>query len=1040
MKKGLRTAVALLSMALSTPAIAVGDDAPVAVRVHTTDGHPIEKGYVALVSPWRPSSRPTAETIGNGRVVLRVPPGAYWLIAGAEGYAVSSKGPFAVSESGATVSIELEPLAATSGTVRDEKGNPVAGARVASMNAAIPAPLGTVSEVAARHLSSDWSTTTDRDGRWTLNLPDGDVPLVFEAPGRAAEWRIRAKSDPGPLDVSLSAGATLDVETDRIEPNLVLTLAREDEGATSIPVEQQPGVWSRWAASSQLTWSSLPPGSYGVYAKYPDPLFFNRRAERLATVTLAPGQRAGVRVALPPARQKATRSEMLFVRGIPTSDLGDDLELFARDPGGKPQRLEHFVKEAMGGSVAHVKTEGVRGPFYGMTSGRFFFTAADVVDAGTGASGEPRVMAVRPRADAHATLRYADEELEPPSAGVAVLRDCEADERARVSVPILIDKKRVARFSAPAGCRTMILEFDPFEPVIAGRTLQAGAQSLGEFVLRGAASAEVHVVREPGNLPVEGAVVRVFSDRTASEQPIPVGEATTDERGWARITGLPPNRSLRVVGQTPEGDRSDPVVVRVEPRGQALIDPLTIRDPATVIVDAKIDEDVLARFPAARVATLLLTPADLSRDAEKQQQDIGPEGMPVRFERLHPGIWRLSGVVRVGGVYTVQDIEEIELTAGETAAVETTIAPNVFEGHVTSKGTGVAAKVIVEDRGRKLYFNSDSDGSFRLALQEAGTYRVWVARLSAQGNMIPIGEVDFRDPSRPVEIAIPDGGGATARVRRAGRPVAGVVVWVSRREGSGIVERATKRGQTTSFEGDAKFEDLVPGAWTFSARESDSRRAAEKTVTVEAGENVTFDLDLADAATISGTIRSFFGSPLPDADVECLFLGSSGNPDRAGARSDSNGEFVIEMSPPGPPSALCSVIGPMGLVDAFRSTPGQPTDVTLPAVSATLTISDWAEESAPDLYWLVAPDGRAVSLNTAAARLGAAGSPLTIPALAAGTWKAVRVESLPQWIALARGLGSSMSAVTAVTLEPGTAETIFLRDRSADELRGSRTR
>jgi hypothetical protein len=1038
MNRRFFAAVALLSLLISPTAMAQeADVTAVAVRVETKDGRSIENAYAALLPPWRPSTRPVVETVGNDRIVLWAPAGSYWVMAGARGYAMSLKGPFTVStESGATVSVTLEPLASTSGRVLDARGGPVAGARVASMNAAIPAPLGTVSEVAARHLSSDWSTTTDRDGRWTLDLPAGDVPLLFEAPGLASEWRIRPKGDHGPLDVVLSEGATLNVETERIEPNLVVTLARDADGPGSIPVSDQAAVWSRWATRTDLMWSSLPPGTYSIYAEYPDPLFFMSRPVRVATVTLAPGETADVRVELPPARRKATAYGTLFLRGMRGSDRWDDLELFARDAGGKPERLQHAVEEALGGTVAYVKTEGVRGPFYGMTKDRFFFTAPDVVDAGAGASGAPAVLVVRPRAEAHLRLRYADEDLEPSRSGVAALLECGSDERTRVSVPIRIDKNSVAAFSAPAGCRTAILKFDPFEPVIITTALAPGSQSLGEFVLKVAASAEVHVVRDPGALPVEGALVRVFSDRTAPEQPIPVAEATSDEGGWAKIHGLPPNRTVRIIGQTAEGDRSDPVVISLEPRRQAVIDPLTIREPATVIVDAKIDEDVLSRFPAARVATLLITPADVSRNAEKRQENVGPEGMPIRFERLHPGIWRISGVVSLAGVFTVQDLEEIKLKAGETAIVEATIAPNVFQGLVTSKGAGVAAKVIVEDGTRKLNFTSDPDGSFRLALQKPGTYRVWVARLSAQGNMIPVGEVEFRDPLSAVNIRIPDGGGATARVRRAGRPVAGAVVWVSRREGSGTVERATNRAQTSDATGEAKFEDLIPGAWTFTVTETETHRAAEKTVNVEAGANVAFDLDLSSAATISGTIRSFYGAPLPDADVECLFLGLSGNPDRVSTRSDSKGEFAFEMSPPGPPAALCSVIGPMGVVDAFRSTLGQHANVTLPVLTATLTIADWAEERAPELYWLVAPDGRTISLSTSAGRLGAAGLPLTIPGLAAGSWKVVRVESLPLWVALASGAGGSLSAVTTVTLEPGSAKTIFLGNTTAHDFRG----
>jgi hypothetical protein len=1036
MRKGVYAAMLLLAIFVPNPAMPGISEMPattvaVTVRVRTTGGSPVAQAYVGLIPAWRPSSRPLVEEIAEkGVSVLRVPAGTYWLIAGARGFAVSSLGPVSVSQtSGMNQAIELPALKPATGTVRDEEGHPVTGARVAGVNAAIPPPLGSLSELAVRYLAADLSATTDQNGKWTRKLPEGAVPLLFEAPGRAAEWRIRPENGPAILDVSLSTGATLKVTTDRVDPNLIVTLSREEPNPpTSILADEQPRVWARWTKSNVITWSSLPPGVYGVYAKYPDPRYFMQTAAKLATVTLAAGGQRAVRVALPSVRLPATSSGALFLRGISRKDLGEELQAFGRDTAGNPKLVEYCVEEVIGGSVVYVKTDSVRGPFYGMTKDRFFSTVPDLAEARQDANAEPWPAAVHPRAGAHVHLRFAEKDLQPPRSGVAVLRDCGKGDR--VTVPIEVGRDNLARFTAAAGCQSMVLEFEPYEPVVTARVLQPGDQSLGEFLLRGAGSAEVHVVRGPGAALVAGATVRVISDETPGQRSIVVKEAITDDRGWAHLPGLPPYRDLRVIAETPEGDKSDDAALRVEPRERGVVDPLAVPEPAALIVDAKIDETFLVRFPAARVATLFVRPADPDRQSEKRQQDTPKtrDAPLIRFDRLHPGRWLVSGLVSVAGTYSLVDIEGLELKAGETRRLEATIAPNVFEGVVTSEGNGVAAKVIIDDGGQRLNFNSDASGMFRAALQNRGTYRVAVARLSAQGNFIPIGDVAFTDPSRRIEIAIPVGGTVTARVRLGDQPLARTVVWVSRRDDTGMVEQMTNRGGTTDLAGETRFDDLMPGLWTFSVRDQETRRGAEKTATVDGGASITIDLDLASAAAIQGTIRDLGGSPLPRARVECLFVGPTGNPDRASADSDSEGAFSIDLIAPPPPSALCSVIGPMGTVDAFKSIPGQPVEITVPGATAVLQLPDWSEHGNPAMVWLVAPDGRVISLNTVAMTIARFGSPLTIPALAAGRWKVVRVQSLPQWLALADGMGVSLPALADFTLRAGTTETIHLND------------
>ena len=1029
MVKGMTTLALLLSTFISVPLTATAGDIAVTVRVHTAGASPVAQAYVAIVPAWQPSSRPLVEEIAEkGVSILHVPAGKYWLIAGVKGFGVSSRGPVSVTKtSGVNLVIELPPLKPMTGTVRDEEGRPLGGARVEGLNAAVPPPLGTLSELAVRYLASDLSVTTDQNGTWTRKLPDGAVPLLFEAPGRAAEWRIRPENGPSTFDVSLPKGATLKVTTDRVDPNLIVTLSREDSAAAGSLADEEPRVWARWTKSTVLAWNSLPPGVYGVYSKYPDPHYFMQTALKLTTVTLVAADQRAICIALPSARRPATSSGALFLKSVSRKDLGEGLQTYGRDAAGHQKLVEHFVEEVMGGSVVYVKTDGVRGPFYGFTKDRFFSTVPDLAESRQDASAEPWPAAVHPRAGARLHLRFAEQDLPSPHSGVAVLRDC--SEGDRVTVPIEIGQDNLARFTAAAGCQSTVLEFAPFEPVVTERVLQPGEQSLGDFLLHGAGSADVHVVRDPGGALVAGATVRATSDSLPGQKTIVVKEALTDDRGWARLSGLPVRRRLRVVGETGDGDLSDAVVLRVDPLERGVIDPLPITEPATVIADVKIDKAFLERFPSSRIVMLAMRPSDRSRESERRQDDTPKNDTPVRFERLHAGSWRLEGVVNAAGNYSPVEIGDLDVKAGETRRLERTITPNVFEGIVTSDGKGLRAKITIEDGTNRMNFISDADGIFHAVLQEKGTYRVGVARLSSQGNIIPIGEVGFNDPSRRIEIAIPKGGSVTARVRHGDQPLPRTVVWVSRREDSGNVEELSNRGGTTDLNGDVTFDDLIPGSWTFSVRDTETRRGAQRAVTVDEGADIAIVLDFADAARIEGTIHDLGGSPLSGAHVDCLFVGPTGNPDRAGAESNSDGAFSVDLIPPAPPVALCSVVTPMGTVDAFKAFPGQTLDLRVPAATAALTISDWNDKN-PYLFWLVATDGRAINLN-AVAPTGIFRSAVSIAALTAGRWKIIRAGSLSQLLSIAAGMGNSLPPITEFTLSAGTAETIHLDNSPA---------
>lgn len=1018
----------LLAVLLSLPAAGVPPQlVPVQVRIRAAGGEPIHEAYVALVPGWRPVHAPLAEKIlRDGRGEFRVPEDTYRVIAGAKGYRVVTHGPltFTAAAGGGKLDLTLEPLAEARGVVTDAEGNALAGVRVEDTRAAADPPFGGLSELAARLLSQDSSTVTDRQGSWKLRLPRGSVPIVFSANGRAAQFRTWKSTDPRPLDMAMPAGGALRVIADRADPAVMITLERDGAAPEgSIPRDWQRQLWARWATRTPLSWNSLPAGSYSIYAKYFDPAYMMQRAVKIGAATVPAMGAADVRVKLPPSLRKAGKIVRLYVEATALSS--DDLEAYGVDERGAPRRVPALVQETSGGSVIHINGDAASGPFFAATSTQFFSAAA----ANDDPSAPAAIAVVRDRANAHADVRSAEEGVELPRGGTAVLRDCVSAKKGQsgaVSVPVEIRNGHTAQFIAPANCASAVLSLPPFEPILIPRPLHRGDQSLGEFALRAAASADVRVVTD-GDAAVPGAVVRVLTQEP--DAPMVVTEAKAGADGWAYIATLPVMRNIRVIALSPDGDPSDTREVRAEPREKVVVDPLRIPSPATLVVAAKLKASVRAAFPASQVRMIFLRSREMQPGDPQRQERVRDEA-PVRFEHLKAGAWKVGAIVSVAGNDTFLDVDEIELKSGETRRLEKEIEPLVFSGRVTIGGQGLAARITLSNRSAASsvmpHFDSHADGSFYAILPDRGTYRVAVARLDAQQASIPAGDVDFDDPSRPVEIALPAMATVVVHVRARGEAVPNVLVSTSLQNAP--LEQVVASGQLARADakGDARFEQLLPGHWVFAVRENESGRGGEKPLAVREGERaeVTIELDER-AARIEGSVRYASGQPVPQARVACYSIGPANLPARSAAETAADGRFTIQLAakPAGP--VLCSVVAPSGEIDAFTPTPDRPVVVQLPAATARLRISDWGRQYNAEVFWLAAPDGRAISLSAIAEALPRSGTSLELPALAAGRWKLIRLQSLSQWVALVGGQGTMLPGAE-VTLQEGETESVSI--------------
>ena len=304
--------------------------------------------------------------------------------------------------------------------------------------------------------------------------------------------------------------------------------------------------------------------------------------------------------------------------------------------------------------------------------------------------------------------------------------------------------------------------------------------------------------------------------------------------------------------------------------------------------------------------------------------------------------------------------------------------------------------------------------------------------LDAQSDEIPVGEIDFNDPSRPVEIVLPPTATVVAHVRSGDKPLANTDVTASLTTSAlGTVEQQW-HGRPTDARGDVKFEHLVPGEWVFSANDSNGGGAVKAVVLDGSGVTEVL-LNIERTNSVRGVVRYPSGVPAPHVRVDCLYVPTTAVPARSSAETDIDGNFVIDTYSKSPLPLQCSAVAPAGIVTAFKAVAGQQLDVELPATTATLRIEDWARFYNPETFWLVAADGSAVRVASVAEIVGHSGELLQIPAVAAGRWRVVRVQSIPQWLALAAGQSAALPTVADIELKPGRAETIHVYESPAPE-------
>jgi hypothetical protein len=298
-----------------------------------------------------------------------------------------------------------------------------------------------------------------------------------------------------------------------------------------------------------------------------------------------------------------------------------------------------------------------------------------------------------------------------------------------------------------------------------------------------------------------------------------------------------------------------------------------------------------------------------------------------------------------------------------------------------------------------------------------------VAKMPSQSFAIPVGQVEFADPSLPVDIALPEGH-LTVHVRIGDRPANDATVFATlRRDAPGGLD-VLQTGTRTNGRGDADLA-LPPGRWTITTSAEQANHSVEKPAVLAADEDARLDIDLSEAtATFTGMVRTSSGAPVADALVECLLL-TVDAPQIASTTTDTDGKFSIDAPLPAPRLARCGVTAPDGTLQPFRLTPDTPADVVLAPSPARLTVN-WPAKQRGAL-WLADASGGLIDLTLWMSRsLGS--HAFVLPALAPGEWRLLRVASTADWLSLAER--DSATTLARVTLGPADDKSISVETAS----------
>lgn len=1002
LRSAVSAAALLCSFALR---VSAAELVPVHVTLRSSSGKPVPEASIAFVAPDRPVSRPSAvQVTTNGEAIVHVTPAQYQVFAAARGHALAIR-TFDVTAA-SRLTIDLPASQPLHGIVRDERGQPIAGARVRHMRAVGPQPFATTPELVRLALESDWTTYTDAEGRWTLTAgSDAPVPVLIEAPGFAPMHELRA---PSATVTTLRSGASVRVEFDRADPDRLVALVPRDETASE---GWEPLAWARAIDAATVTWDAMPAGAYDVVVRYGDPARFARPVT-LQTIRIAAGEEQELRLQLPAATPASAKKTILF---LPQSKRADLVSLQARIATlHGADEVPYALEAASGGMLLYLKAEASPSEIFVTTPG----AVITAVNSGQGTIESPFATATSPRADAVVKLVVPDTSVALEQWIDVTFDTCNSGGKRTVQIAPGSDGTLALPY--PTVCRSLILRSAPFAPAILGVTLTAGQhRDLGTIALAHAATARVHVRRNPGGAPVSGAIVHARVDEVV------IAEATTNDEGVATLTGLPSGREHVLTAREPKTGRSGSATATVTAGEELVVDPLAIADAARLVIAPRLPAPFRERFLDAAIESVSIHRE--GREAARKTASLRDE--EAAFDDLDAGEWKILALVRAGGSLQPIQVRTVELLPGDTRRLEVEVAPRVYSGRLVTDGKGLAAQIGIAEppspRAMTRFAQSDADGAFMVMLPDEGIYRVTVTPRE-QTSQLDLGEIRFGDPLQPVLLELPTAT-LTIRVLRRDAPVAGASVTAVLRRGTAYGDVAEiVRKATTNADGAVRLPYMTRGTWSIEA--SIDKQRARATANVPGSPPV--DLRLTEARQIGGVVR---GPGAAGATVTCLFARADGIPQIASTDSAADGSYAIELAEPLPARLQCGVATASGRIATFTATPAQTADVTLPSDGGAVRIADWGERVNRNRFWLVSSAGQLYDLSWISSKLRTGWAPLAIAGIAPGSWSIVQVSAAADWTALVTGNARRLPVVARFSVGPREATEVRLHHEHVSE-------
>ena len=410
---------------------------------------------------------------------------------------------------------------------------------------------------------------------------------------------------------------------------------------------------------------------------------------------------------------------------------------------------------------------------------------------------------------------------------------------------------------------------------------------------RGVPNAQVQTAGA-GSQGGPGAAIRLALPQTDDSGP------ATDADGAFQIDGMAPGKYSVSVRHPDYADGSESIEVK-ETGGSVRVALSAGSHIAGIVADASNQP-----LPGAQVALVAASDAGpMGRGGLPSSGTTTDQGGSFRFDHLAAGRYTVTASLRNAS----SSQQQVALAAGQSSdgLVISLSAGATVRGTVTGLSADKRGNVLVAASGADGFgssVRSGADGSFEISgvpegilmLRATAGDLLTSSRTKATEVQVPAGQTLVA-----AEIAFdPSGATVSGTVTRGGVPVSGGAVMVNARGGAGV-----NASGAVDESGRYRVEGVQNGAYSVTYLDTASGGAGtSKQVTVAS--DMTVDLDIPQGRITGLVVEAGSGLPLADVLVSASPAGAAaaagGGPGGGGggrtASTDSNGEFSLETLSP----------------------------------------------------------------------------------------------------------------------------------------------